>query len=125
MDRSICIVTSGDPSNDKLDYREVYEPLRRLLEASGAAVRLVNDAEEGISRLQADYLARCEAKLPGNRRYVVFVSAYYCARALELAKLYSPRIRFIVHSVGLAPLDMPTFAFRGMLTSDTLDNIFS
>ncbi|MFZ2253516.1 MAG: hypothetical protein WAW13_05130 [Minisyncoccia bacterium] len=124
MNRSICIVTSGDPGNT-LDYHKVFDPLRQLFESTGDTVTLVKDAKEGIRMLQAEALACYEAKLPSKRKYVVFVSAYYCEEALELARMFSPSIRFVVHSVGLAPLHMPTFAFRGMLTENTVDDIFS
>lgn len=125
MDRSICIVTSGDPRNKSLDYHRVFDPLRQLLESMGDTVTLVKDSNEGILMLQAEALAHHEAKLPSRKKYVVFVSAYYCEKALELARMHSPAIRFVVHSVGLVPLHMPTFAFRGMLTEHTVNDIFS
>ena len=124
MNKIVCIVTSGNPENKRFNYTEVSEKLRGLLEAHGATVLFAEDAKDGIKKLEEDAAARRREKVPHGGMYVAYISAYYCTEALEMAKVYSPRIRFVVYSVGLAPMNMPTFAFRGMLTQATLHAIF-
>ena len=125
MSKIACIVTGGDPTNNRFDYTEISEKLRGLLEAHGITVLFAKNAKDGIKKLEEDAAARRRKKALGRGMYVVYISVYYCAEALEMAKVHSPRIRFVVCSCGLVPMDMPTFAFRGMLTEKTLDAIFS
>lgn len=124
MSKIVCIVTGGDPANNQFNYTEVSEKLRGLLEAHGVTVLFAEDAKDGIRKLEEDAAARRREKVPNRGMYVAYISAYYCTEALNMARVYSPRIRFVVYSVGLAPMNMPTFAFRGMLTHTTLHAIF-
>ncbi|MEZ0208907.1 MAG: hypothetical protein ACAH17_01875 [Candidatus Paceibacterota bacterium] len=124
MDKHVCIVRAGSPNNKEFDYRKVFEPLQLLLESNGFSVTLVGNAEEGIWKLNDIDRSRHEANKKTAQMYVVYISGHYCEEALKKAKSHSPRIRFIVYSVGHAPPDMPTFVWTGMLTKETINNIF-
>jgi hypothetical protein len=125
MNKHVCIVTAGDPNNERFNYGQVYDTLRLMLESQGFTVTKVKSAGEGISKLNADEKARYEEKKKASTQmFVAYISAAYCEEALKLAKLHGPRIKFVVYSVGLAPTHMPTFAFRGMLTKETVNAIF-
>jgi hypothetical protein len=111
MDNKVCIVKAGDPESD-LDYRLVWEPLAARLRQHGMIVATSATAEEGI------------AILLGTGGYLIFVSAHFCQKAIELAKQYGPHIRVIVYSIGAVQAHVPIFVFRGMLTEETLPAIF-
>ena len=106
----VVIVEEGDPNNCGFDYKQLAYEMQCRIRAWGRGrydIKTAGSAEEAIKELGT------------NRGTVMFMSASYCAAALELARRYSPQIRFVVYSVGLAPIDMPVFAFRGMMNETT------
>jgi hypothetical protein len=111
MDKKVCIVKAGDPDND-LVYRLVWEPLAERLRQHGMIVAMSATAEEGI------------ATLLETGGCLIFVSSYFCQKAIELARQHGPHIRVIVYSIGTVQAHVPIFLFRGMLTDETIPAIF-
>ncbi|MDO8566731.1 MAG: hypothetical protein Q7R58_01100 [bacterium] len=106
----VMIVSRGDPENTGFNY---VEHAREICDRFN---------EWGLGEYEAEVVASTDdalARLGTEPGVVVFVSAYFCDEALRLARRCSLK-RFLVYSVGLAPVDMPKFAFRGMLNKENL-----
>ena len=112
---TIAVITAGDPGNAGFDYASRAQELAGELKRLRYDVVVVPSAQAGI-----DAIFATEEK----RGKLLFVSAYFCEEARRLAKEHWPHIHVVVSSVGMPPVGMPVFLFRGMMTPTVIPTVF-
>jgi hypothetical protein len=125
MEHSVCIVTAGDPQNPGFDYRKVSSLLVDLLQGRrGVTTLLADNVYDAITKLCEDERNRHDMKQPQATMTVLYISSHFCEEAIQMSRLHSPRVRFIVYTIGTHHSKMPLFLSRDTMNAEALRAIF-